>query len=108
MDLKWSTVNGSEVVDGPSWIAAPVPDGWIVALDFGESGGKVMRVGRDGAKQIDISNEQIQSLIGTLPWRVRNRIGGFGESVSAEQFDRNFARVRWKVANTGRKPVPLQ
>lgn len=58
-------VNGSEVADSSEWIAASAPDGWIVALDFGEWGGKVIWVSRDGAKQVDVSNDQIQSLIGT-------------------------------------------
>jgi len=60
-------VNG-EVLDGAccaQWIAVAVPDGWIVATDFGEWGGNVMWFSRDGAKQINISADQIQSLIGT-------------------------------------------
>jgi hypothetical protein len=75
------TVNGSEVADGSTWIAASVPDGWIVALDFGEWGGKVMWVSRDGAKQVDISNDQIQSLIGTS-----HGVFGIGLGASASQF----------------------
>jgi hypothetical protein len=58
------SVNG-QVLNGADWIAVSVSDGWIVAADFGEWGGKVMWVSRDGAKQIDISYDQIQSLIGT-------------------------------------------
>lgn len=60
------SIPGSAVaINAQDRLAVPMADGWIVATDFGEWGGKVAWFSHDGSKRIDISDDQLSTLIRT-------------------------------------------
>ena len=95
------SINGFESLEDTDWLALPVLNGWIVGVDLGEWGGKVIWYSRDGRKRMEVSSDQIRALIRTADGLFAIRLDGFRRFVFAEQSDRHSPRTKWNVADTG-------
>ena len=78
------SINGFESLDDTDWLALPVLNGWIVGVDLGEWGGKVIWYSRDGRKRMEVSSDQIPALI-----RTADGLFAIGSMASGDLFLQN-------------------